>query len=298
MIRMTCTMTLLLGALTTTLGAQPVTKLTDLPTDSAAPVVAQVQPSASAKLGDIIARVDLQDITAREFVDWWSKATGIEVLVNWELLESQGINPRQMVSMQLHDVPAGQVLALAMQTLSNEQVTLMFDVSEHALELLSKADANQRTVTRVYDIATRLQVLDNRRLPRVDTTGYLRGGSSGPGTITFEQRSRGSDVDYAQAKLDAAQKLADELQAAVEPTLWRETGGAHGSVKVLGDKLVVVAPKYVQSRIAEYLGIPWREIVGERSSQPPTDAGSTPGQSAVAGIHVEKDVPVSGVQKR
>ncbi len=272
--------------------------------------VEKVPRPMAQRLGDLFDKVDLQDITAREFMQWWSSATGIRVLVNWELLEAQGINPRQPMTLQFERIAVGRVLALAMQLMSNDSAVLMYEMSEHALELMTKADANKRTVTRVYHVADRLHVIDEQRLPRVNTTGYLAGGSRGPGNITFESRGgTRAAIDRARARLEAGEQLADEIRQTIEPSLWREQGGQVASIRFLRDRLVVTAPRYVQSQVAEYLGITLRDVLEsdpaqtDETSRPSTPNLTPTGEhhgntQGISGVQPSPSSPVSGVQGR
>ncbi len=267
-----------------------------------------IRPMAQ-RLGDVFDKVDLQEITAREFVQWWSSATGIRVLANWELLEAQGINPRQPLTLQFERIAIGRVLALAMQLMSNDSAVLMVELSDHAIELMTKADANKRLVTRVYNVTDRLHVIDDERLPRVNTTGYLAGGggSRGLGNITFESRGgTRSAIDRARARLEAGERLADEIRETIEPALWREQGGQIASIRFLRDRLVVTAPRYVQSQVAEYLGVGLADIMNDdpmpmrhdspgTSTQNPAATSQTQG---ISGVQPSPGSPISGVQGR
>ena len=305
MSRTTTAMLLLIGSWSLSGGSA----LAQNPTTSDSPVLSPQAhsvtpaPPVPQRLGDWFDHVDLQDITARQFIEWWSLATGIPVVVNWEALEAQGIDPNHPVTLQLHRLPAGQVLALGMQLISIPPAILMYERTDHALELLTKSDANRRTVTRVYSVASRMHLIDEEPLPRANTTGMV-GGSRGAGTMTLDGRGRRAGFDRAQARWEAGERLAQDLRDLIEPTLWREHGGEHGSMRFVQDRLVVTAPRYVQNQVAEFLGIIGWEGLSAGSAEgvkAPMDVSASeppPAPKPISAIQTSRSSPVSGVQGR
>ncbi len=206
------------------------------------------------RLGDQVNPVQIDGVSARRAFQWWSTVTRIPLILNWDALAKLGIDPDKAITLDLHDVPASKVLGLMMRQLDTDHETLMYEVTPWYVEVLTKSMANQRPVTRVYDIHDLLIEVPDFEGPSFDLNSALsssgnvgQGGGGGSTQSLFAQKTVVTGGPSTRA--ERARKIADLIQQTIEPSIWQANGGQYGSIKYYDGRLVVRAPQYVQDQI-------------------------------------------------
>ncbi len=211
----------------------------------------------------VIDPVEIDSAKARDAFRWWSNVTGIPLVINWREMEAAGIDPDAAIDLHLRTAPAVSVLALLMKSISSDE-PLLYEVNDHYIRIMTKAEADKDTVTLVYDIKDLITRIPNfTNAPSFNLNDALSntssgGSSSGPQASTkiFEDADKEEDT---KTDAEKGEELANMIRELIEPTIWQELGGQHSSLKYFHGRLIVKAPRYVHAQI----GIP---VVGGGSS--------------------------------
>lgn len=123
--------------------------------------------------------------TFGEAVDRIAENTGLNIFVNWPLLEQVGVTPQQEVSLRpMRNVTWRKTLEMILQQVSASlggTATLDWAIEEGVLMISTRDDLNTRLRVRVYDIGDLL--VPRRVVPRNQgsqtTTGITGSGTSG-----------------------------------------------------------------------------------------------------------------------
>lgn len=229
-----------------------------------------------------LANVDYDQMPGRLALEAWSVQTGVPMVVNWAALENAGIDQDTPVTLKLSRVPADQVLRLIVQQLNPDPLgdddTLILDVQQWYVRVITKREALRKSVTRMYFIGDLLMTIPNfDNAPKFDLNDALSntssGGSNGRGGGGSGQGLFGNTNDTQRqeprlSKTDQAEQLADIIRNSIEPDIWQANGGEYASVRYYRGMLVVKAPEFVH----EQIGIP---VVGDSGESRATTTRSS-----------------------
>ena len=202
----------------------------------------------------VLEPIEINHAKAKDAFRWWSNATGIPLVINWKAMEEAGIDPETPIDLQLRSAPAAGVLSLMMKMISPDK-PLMYETTDWYVRVMTKDEADKDTVTLVYDIKdliTRIPSFTDA--PEFDLNKALSntssGGSSG-GAATASTQIFGETESKEEVKTEAerGEEIAQLIREMIEPTLWQELGGQHGSIKYFNGRLIVKAPRYVHNQI-------------------------------------------------
>lgn len=260
------------------------------------------------RLADRIDQVKIE-APAKEAFIWWSHTTGIPLVVNWNGLEEQGIDTNALINLDLHNVPAGQVLGLLM-TQTSSDLPLIFEASSSYIEIMTRDDANKQLVMRSYDIRDLLHAPGEISAPDFNISKAFESGSS-------RDRSGGSDNDRSlfddnSGTSSSAQRLIDKtpeqrgdeiaqiIRDTIEPDVWRDNGGS-ASIRYFQGKLLINAPLYVHSQIGlsadndQAIGVNPRRYLRDTDTAATRPTGASRGISSVDN---SKASAISGQESR
>jgi hypothetical protein len=207
------------------------------------------------KLADVIQTVKIENAPARQAFNWWSNVSGIPLVINWETMAKDGIDPDKTIILELGNAGVGDVLALLMKQTQTEQQTLLFERTRWYVQVVTKAEANRHPVALVYDVSDLIQdVPDFLPAGNFDLNATLgnnnRNNANGSAPINNGLFGPAKPVD-APIKTSAqkGEELAKVVRDTIEPTLWKENGGTVCSIQYFQGKLIVSAPMYVHAQI-------------------------------------------------
>ncbi|MEX0653212.1 MAG: hypothetical protein WD534_14830 [Phycisphaeraceae bacterium] len=243
------------------------------------------QQTAAQRLTQMVENVDFQSTRVQQAVQWWSQQTGIAVVVNWESMLIDGVDPDTPITLSLRRVPANQLLSLLLQQASPDEA-LIAEATPWYVEIMTRRQANRRTVTRVYDIMDLLHPVPNfDNAPQFDLESALddedggsgrggrgggrgdgnRGGGGGGGLFGDSDDDR-EDVDIP-SRAERAEELMDMIRTSIEPDIWQEFGGEHASIRFYNGHLIINAPMYVHRQIGTPINVrPRPTLRGSRST--------------------------------
>lgn len=139
----------------------------------------------------IVPSVDFDEMPLEEVVEWFHDTTDINFHVNWNSLESQGVDRNTRVSLKLQNVQPGKVLDLVLSNAASaagyEGIKLDYMIEGGVIEISTREQLSEKMINRVYDITDLL-------MPTIDKrggSGFAPGGGQyGTGRGTGD-RGRG-----------------------------------------------------------------------------------------------------------
>jgi hypothetical protein len=223
---------------------------------------AQPQPESQQiprKMGILFDEVFFDQTPAREVFQWWSATTEIPLVIDWNGMEIDGVDPEQGITLNLQTVPAKLLLNVIMQQASPD-ADLIYEVTPWYVHVMTKRQANRNPVLRVYDVTDMVMTIPNfTNAPRFDLNEALSntssGGSGGGGGGGSSDSLFGDSEDNEEeepTKNERGQNIADMIRQTIEPDIWASNGGVYASARYYDGKLIVNAPMYVHRQI----GIP------------------------------------------
>ena len=244
------------------------------------------------------AGLDLRDIPAKQAVEYIANASGVQIVVNWDNLQGAGIDPEHPVQLVGRGISAAKLLDMVCKQLSPDDA-LIWEVSGEIVEIITKEQANQRSVVMLYPIADLLHEVPNfSNAPTFDlqqitqqgsqggsgAVGGSGGGgggrSGGSGSLFSGSGSRDSEKEKQKSAEEKAEQIADLIRQSIEPDIWRENGGTYGSIKFHNGNLIIRAPMYVHRQIGG--GISTEDRPAARASAPSATAGAVGGGASAA----------------
>lgn len=222
---------------------------------SQTPEPAGSQPSAPAdhapaipqRLADEIAHVDLQGVTVRQALSWWSDVTKIPLRFDDDAAQQDGLDVDRLVTLRVSFVPASQVLKEILQTAATDQQRFIAEITPWYLKLQSRKQANRQLTLRVYLISDFLLEVPHFPAPPSMNLSTALSGSGRSGSSNLYTTTTTETLNRASPQ-ERAQKLKELIQQMVEPDVWDASGG-ESTIAIFQNQLVVKAPKYVHDQI-------------------------------------------------
>ena len=213
--------------------------------------------------------VDLERSEAKEAFPWWASKAGVSLVINWNALENEGIDPGTPLTLRVNGLPSGQALTLLMQQLEIDGVRLRHTITPWYVRVLTKEQVDRKTILHIYDIRDLLQRVPNfTEVPRFDLDQALARSSSGGrggGRRSSGGRSGGNseaglfgdnafedEDEMPLTELNRAEELAQLIRDTIEPSIWQANGGQFSSIRYHRGHLIINAPAYVH----EHIGVP------------------------------------------
>jgi hypothetical protein len=266
------------------------------------------QRTIEFRMRDIINPVVIEDVSAKRVFEWWSLTTGVPLIVNWNALELEGVDPDRAINLHLSNVPAGQLLALIMH-MAAPDTTLLYETSPWYVQVMTRQQALRRTVVRIYSIEDLLMPIPSFvNAPEFDLNQALSntnsgGSSSAQGVAKVSTNIFDKNItneEPPKSKEQQGNDLAQLISETIEPDIWQSNGGQYASIKYFNGRLIVNAPLFVHAQI----GMPTAGGTGGNVyiSQPATLRDGTPivpGRAGVLGIDgTSRPRPAAGIGVR
>jgi len=214
------------------------------------------------RLRNIVDPIDLEEVSAKRALEWWSNSTGIPLVVNWTVLENQGFDRNKAISLKLRFIPAGRLLSMLIHEMSPDLgVEMMYQITPWYVRILTKEQANKMTVIRIFDIRDLLHIPpDFTNAPAFDLNSALSntssggsgggGGGGGAGSSIFSMG--GGDANRSlevKSSAERGEDIAQLIRDSIEPEVWQANGGEYASIKYFNGQLIIKAPLYVHAKI-------------------------------------------------
>ncbi len=222
---------------------------------AAAPASAQAQ----------LERMSFQNTPAEQAFVWWARATGHNLVINWDRMEEAGYDRSTPVTMELGGVSSLTALRLLLIEAFDDGV--IAEVRPEYVRIITKEQAGRESVIRVYPIGDLLLKVPNfRDAPDFDLSQVTADTSQGSSSSIFEENDNNEEELVTQG--ERVEEIIDLIRQTVEPDIWQANGGIDGRITYIRGMLVIRAPEYVH-----------RQIGGGQAAQP-QPAPAAPQRSA------------------
>ena len=260
------------------------------------------------RLNSVIGPVDLDGVPAREAFTWWSRTTGVQLVINWNAMANEGIDPDTPIRLKVDRIGATTALELLLEQTAQDQQPLIHEVKPWYVRIMTRLAALRHPVTKVYYIGDLLIRIPNfNDAPSLGVSSSLGGDGDGGGSGNDNDNGNGDDDDDDErlSSADSAEQIAQLIRDTIEPDIWIANGGEFASITYFQQRLVVRAPMFVQRQIGRVAGPggarssagAYRGVV--RRPRPVTGGPPLPQRESrrgVSGVQSGKSVSVSGVE--
>lgn len=195
------------------------------------------------KLSEVLPEFNFQDAPLEQVMEHLQELQEINIHVDWEDLEFNGIERDKPVTIQLRNLPFSTVLKEILSQAGGD-IRLGYSVSEGLLRIATKDKLDRDKVVLVYDIRDLLV-----NVPRFNNAATLdpaqalqqqgqAGGGGGAGAQLFQSTQQNQQREDEQDG-DLVERLMEIIRQTVEPDSWVETGGGDASLRELNGQLII-----------------------------------------------------------
>lgn len=184
--------------------------------------------------------------------------TGATLEGHWAKDGAEGLNPEQLITLKVRNMPALTVLERVLAKASTDLVSggATWQMTQYGtLEIGPKSILNRSKRVELYDIHDLLiEIPRFDEVPQIDLQSLLQqsqgGGGGGQSPFTNDQDdARDENRITLQEKGEEVMRLLTQL---VEPEEWVDGGGEGGTIRYYNGNLLVNAPDYMHRQIAGY----------------------------------------------
>lgn len=209
----------------------------------------QDQAAADA-LEQTIAEVKFDATELADAMRFVRDVAGINVVVRWQVLADQGIDPQTPVNLSLKDVRLSQALPLLLKSVGHGSMKLDYRIDNGILIVSTQEDLDLKTEVRMYNCAELLEASGTRWIRGEVERALLRlrgeAGSKKNAAKATESPRAGVSTQVVLDQLVAtlANRRVEDLETViaetVDPGSWRDMGGTTGQITVFDDVFVIV----------------------------------------------------------
>jgi type II secretory pathway component GspD/PulD (secretin)/tetratricopeptide (TPR) repeat protein len=217
-----------------------------------------VNRRVTLRLREPIPNVNFEANQLKNVLEFIQNVTGVNMVVNWPVLEAAGVEQDRPISLHLSNVPAEQVLRLVLrQAAADEFSQPEYAIIEGIVNISTQRDLTRTTDIRVYDIRDLLvQVPNFDQAPSFSLDEALQShveGGGGSSSSLF-----GDAQDQNQESGAARQALVDQITKLIEDTVgiaedWQVNGGTVSSLRELNGNLIVKSTPQNHNQIVALL---------------------------------------------
>lgn len=203
-------------------------------------------------LRSTVPEVKFELVTLEDALGYIGELGGINVVVDWNVLEFEDIEREMAVTLELEEVRLERVLQLVLSLVGHTRGQIGYCVDDGVLMVSTASRVKHMTEVRLYNCGELLRaptpswlrseversvgLLSVRRPVRVDATGTPTRKS--PSTFDRQQAVLRDLVAAAQEKRTS--DLRDVIQRTIDPEGWEDLGGESASITVYDDVFVIV----------------------------------------------------------
>jgi len=204
-----------------------------------------------------IPEVNFTDAPLDQVMAWVADTTGINVVVQWQILEDRSIERDKAITIKLRQVTVQQALWMIMKEAGGPDVTLAYRASGNTLILSTADDLNKEMVVKAYDVSDLIVRVRDFQGPQLDLqqASQAQSGGGGGGQSIFQNDQQDNDDNTNEQEGQNAgeiQRLIDLITTVIEPDTWDQNGGT-GTIRAFRSQLVVRNTIFVHQRLGGYL---------------------------------------------
>ncbi|MFP3937535.1 MAG: hypothetical protein ACLFVW_04270 [Phycisphaerae bacterium] len=184
----------------------------------------------------VLQSVEFDGIAFNDVVEFLREVSGLNIYVNWNSLETLGIDQSVPVNVSLTNVSFEKVLRTVLDDVGGTTGELAFVIDEGVITISSREDLSRRTHTRVYDILDLIHPVVDFEAPDMELGDTGDDGDGGDGGSSL---FGGGDGDGEGSSREVmTEEIMTLIEETIDPNSWRPTGDI-GSIRQLGGQLVI-----------------------------------------------------------
>ncbi len=196
----------------------------------------------NSRLEEIQPGIDFDQQPFDQVMDFLVSLNKVNVAIDWENLEEQGIERDKPVSVALSEVSLRTALNEVLAQVGGD-VVLAYSISDGLLRIATKEKLDKNKFILVYDIRDLLVEIPRfTNAPQIDLAQQQQGGGAGGGQQVFSQTGGQGDDEGDQGddeNDELVEEILDIIRTTVEPDSWRETSAGDGALRELNGQLIV-----------------------------------------------------------
>jgi len=198
------------------------------------------------RLEDLQREISLEDQPFDQVIDYLGQLNQMNIAVDWQDLEANGVERDTLVSLKLKEVRLRTVLQELLTQVGGD-VLLGFAISDGLLRIATREKLSRDKFILVYDIRDLIVNIPRfTGAPAIDPSQISASagvqGASGPQTF-FSAGSMNGEKDDSPAGKQTDPEVVDRIMEivrnTVEPDSWSETGAGDGAMRELNGQLIV-----------------------------------------------------------
>jgi general secretion pathway protein D len=192
----------------------------------------------------VLQKVDFDGIAFSDVVDFLREVSGLNIYVNWNSLQTVGIDQSVPVNVNLTNVSFEKVLTTVLDDVGGVAAQLGYVIDEGVITVSTQEDLSRKTVTRVYDILDLIHPVPDFSAPDLELGeqeeggGFGDGGDGGGGGLFGDDGDGDGGEAVSVSRSGMVESIVMLIQETIDPNSWRPTGDI-GSVRELGGQLVI-----------------------------------------------------------
>jgi len=228
------------------------TEQDQIPAAPSARRTAASQETVQALLAMPVDKVDWQDNTFEEVLDWLrDKSDGkVNIIPRWTTLADVDVDPDKLVTLNLMNTSVQNVLDEVLSQL-NDTGDATYRGEGNILRISTKQDFNRKLEMRIYDVTDiLLRIPDfSESAPQIDLDQAARqggsgGGGGGGGQGIFRNAGGQNQEELSEEGEQDPERILNDLvtliRDTIEPTSWDGDGGGPGRIRGFGKRSLVV----------------------------------------------------------
>jgi hypothetical protein len=217
----------------------------------APPARAQTRAEVLVDLGfdRIVPEVNFQATPLDEAFDFVRKQTSTNLIVHWRTLEAAGIDQKAPITLRLSKLPIQRVLELICDEAGAGQERIDAQAIDGAIVVSTAEDNARYAETKLYDVQDFVQARYDfrKRLGWQPATSQSAAANGQSRTGLF---GTSPEEDPYNEAIETLNRMICEF---VEPDMWRDAGGAIGSIRDYNGRLMITATPAMHAQIAALL---------------------------------------------
>ena len=191
-------------------------------------------PTTRPSIGAVKSTSSFRDTRLDDCLDYLRDVSGANIQVDWKALEQAGINRDTPVTINLESVTLRRALTLVLKSATGNRA--VFTIDENVIAITTRQNADKTLITLTHDVSDLVMTVPDFEAP--DISLRPSGGAATP---------RAREKEPTQA--ERGENLVKIIVETVCPEVWKDNGGP-ASIRYMGGKLIVTAPRYVHDAIA------------------------------------------------
>lgn len=200
-------------------------------------------------------------------VDDLRKRWGINILPNWAALSASAIERDAEISLRAIDISGDNLLREMLVQISGGESELAYFIEGGAVHITTLEDTSRDQVRCTYDCADLLNVEQSHLQEYLTTVFRAAAAYSGrdiaTNSIELERLVRSV---FQESRESLRTELAEAIQQSIAPYSWYDNGGNTGSLRFVGDRMIVLQSRVAQNQVFD--------LLAELRSERPAVAGN------------------------